>query len=517
MSYPFYSQSRWVVRSVLTVWLLLVCSSAWAERVSQITLLHFNDIYEISPQQEMGGFAPLMTLIEQERQQHPHALLTFGGDLLSPSVLSYLTKGQEMVALSNALGIDLAVLGNHEFDFGPAVLEKRIAESRFKWLASNLRGADGGLFPGTANTAIREMNGVTVGFIGLLTPATKALANLGKEVNFLDPVTVAKEWIPQLRKQGADLIVALTHQTLAEDERLAKGVEGLDIILGGHDHDLTVQATGKTLILKSASEGRYLVVLDLTVLRPDAGEKGKTRLIPNVHLLSTFRTPPHPPVQAMVEEVENRLRGDLSRVVGETSTELDSLESTVRERESSMGDLFADAIRAETKADMAILNGGSLRGNRLYPAGTPLTYGDIFKESPFGNTVVLLELSEQLIWAVLEHSVSQIGQGTGRFLQVSGLSFRYDPRQPVGSKVIEVYLGKGAEKRRLERNGSRRYRLGTQDYLARGGDGYQMLVGAKTLINAEAGRPLSTVVMDFIRQQGTVAYATEGRITAVDR
>ncbi|MEO5364285.1 MAG: bifunctional metallophosphatase/5'-nucleotidase [Magnetococcus sp. DMHC-8] len=507
-----------LLRSLLIIGVLLSCSTAWAERVSRLTLLHFNDIYELSPQREIGGFAPLMTLIEQERQRHPHTLLTFGGDLLSPSVLSYLTKGKEMVSLCNALGIDLAVLGNHEFDFGTAILAQRLAESRFSWLATNVQMADGRPFPGTANVAIREINGVTVGFLGLLTPATADLANLGGQVAFLDPIAVAREWIPQLRQQGAELIVALTHQSLADDEALARGVEGLDIILGGHDHDAVFRETGKTRIVKADAEGHSLAVLDLTVLRPEPGEKGKQRLVANFHLLSTFRIPVHPPIQAMVNEVDNHLRGDLSRVAGQTSTELDSRESTVREQESTLGNLFADAILAETKADLAILNGGALRGNRTYPANSPLTFGDIVKESPFGNTVVLLEVSERAIWQALEHGVSLVGQGAGRFLQVAGLSFRYDARQPVGNRVQQVHLrGRGAETVSLERHGGRTFRLGTQDYLARGGDGYRMLAEAKVLISAEAGRPLSTVVMEFLDRQGTVAYARGGRITEINQ
>lgn len=508
--------ARLSCRSLLVAWLIVMSgTTAWAQRVSQISLMHFNDIYEIAPQQEWGGFAPLMTLIELERHRHPHTLLTFGGDLLSPSVLSYLTKGKEMVSLCNALGIDLAVLGNHEFDFGTDILAERLAESRFQWLASNLRDGDGQLLPGTEMTAIREVAGVKFGFIGLLTPTTGEQGNQGKKVVVADPVTVAKTKIPQLLEQGAEIIVALTHQSLAEDERLARGVKNLDIILGGHDHEMVARSVDQTLIVKATSEGRHLAVVDLTVLRPEVGEAGRRRLVSNVRLLSTFRTPPHPPIDALVQAMQARLGVDLDRVIGQTTTELDSRESVVRERESSMGNLFVDAMRAATQADLAIMNGGGLRGNRLYPAGTALTYGDIVKESPFGNTVVLLEVGEQAIWQALEHGLSQVGQGAGRFLQVSGFSFTYDPRRPVGERVLTLQLGNQADKIFLERSGTRRYRLGTNDYLARGGDGYSMLAEGKSLISAEAGEPLSTVVMQFLSQQGSVAYTVEGRIVEI--
>ena len=515
MSHPVGPRMRHVLSALFATWMvLLLYATAWAERVNQITLLHFGDIYEILPQQETGGFAPLMTLIQRARDRHPHTLLTFGGDLLSPSVISYLSQGKEMVSLCNALGIDLAVLGNHEFDFGPVVLAKRIEESRFQWLASNVRVANDRPFPGTKLTAIREMNGIKVGFIGLLIEPTGALIDADNPVNFLDPIAIAEALIPQLKQQGAEMIVALTHQTTAEDKNLAREVAGLDIILGGHDHKIEVLKSGKTLIVKTASEGRYLAEIALTVIRPEVGEKGILRIIPDVHLMSSFRIPPEASVQAIVTEVDNRLRGGLDRVVGRTSTELDSREETVRQRESTMGNLFADAIQAESQADAVIFNGGGLRGNRLYPAGSTLTYGDIFKESPFGNTIVLLEISEQTLWQALEHGISQVGMG--RFPQVAGLSLTYDPRRPPGNRILELYLGKRHRKTaRLNRRGTRMYRLGTNDYLARGGDGYHMLVGAKRLISAEAGKPLSTVVMNFLTQKGTVSYRAEKRLTAI--
>ncbi len=108
---------------------------ALAEAV-QITFLHINDVYEISAKNDRGGFAELMTLLEAERAAAEHSITTFGGDLLSPSVMSGLTRGAHMIELMNALGADVAVTGNHEFDFGPDVLARRIEESEFPWLAA---------------------------------------------------------------------------------------------------------------------------------------------------------------------------------------------------------------------------------------------------------------------------------------------------------------------------------------------------------------------------------------------
>ncbi len=491
-------------------------SSGWAERLSRVRLLHFNDIYEITPQKELGGFAPLLTLIEQQRQQAVPSLLTFGGDLLSPSVLSYLTKGKEMITLCNIMGVDVAVLGNHEFDHGLETLHFRLGESRFPWLASNLRAADGGLLPHSQEWVIRQVGDLQIAFIGLLTPATADLATLGSQVRFLDPIPVAKELLPLLKQQGVDLIIALTHLSLAEDEELARQVEGIDLILGGHDHDNMLRTIGNTHIVKAASDGAQLARIDLTLLRPDPGAKGKSRVLPEFHFLSTFRLPAHPEVQTVIEGIHQRLQQQLQRSAGVTEGELDSRESTVRERESSLANLFADAMRLESGADVTLLNGGSLRGNRLYAPGTVLSLGDIYKESPFGNTVVVMEMSEQAIWQALEHGLSQLGKGSGRFLQLSGLSIRYDPRQAVGERVLDVELWQGERSEPLRRDGTRLLKVASNDYLARGGDGFRMLAESRVLIAAEAGQPLSTVVMNYLQKQGqSLVLPRAGRIQVV--
>ena len=130
---------------------LLIIGGARAEPVT-ITLLHTNDVYEIAPKDGQGGLAELMTLLTQERAAAAHSITTFGGDLISPSVLSGLTRGTQMIDLYNRLGIDIAVLGNHEFDYGPEVLAERIAASAFPWLGTNVLGQGGKPALGTVAT-----------------------------------------------------------------------------------------------------------------------------------------------------------------------------------------------------------------------------------------------------------------------------------------------------------------------------------------------------------------------------
>ena len=149
-----------------------------------ITLLHCNDVYEIAPVRGQGGFAPFMTLLRAERARSAHTITTFGGDLLSPSVLSGLSKGAQMIELTNALGVEVAVLGNHEFDFGPAVAEARVKASPCHWLGSNVLTPGGEPAVGTVDLWLKAVDGYRIGFFGLLTPETATLSSPGPGIRF---------------------------------------------------------------------------------------------------------------------------------------------------------------------------------------------------------------------------------------------------------------------------------------------------------------------------------------------
>ena len=208
----------------------LCCLGLWGHALAQtldLTLLHMNDVYEIAPKQGKGGFAPLMTLLQQERARAAHHLTTFGGDLLSPSVLSDLTQGAQMIALMNAIGVDVAGLGNHEFDFGTEVLKQRLAESHFTWLASNTLGADGKPFGAITSTLMRQVGPLNIGLFAVLTPETVHLSKPGTGVTFTPVVEAATAAVKSLKHQGADLIIALTHLSITKDRELARQVEGI--------------------------------------------------------------------------------------------------------------------------------------------------------------------------------------------------------------------------------------------------------------------------------------------------
>ena len=471
-----------------------------------ITFLHTNDVYEISPKGGRGGLAELMTLLRNERAKADHSITTFGGDLISPSVMSGLTKGTQMIELLNALGTDVAVPGNHEFDFGPEIAATRIADSKFPWLGTNILGKDGVQAVGTVASHMMSVGDYEIGFFGLLAPETDVLSSPGDDIKFLATMATAKTAVKELQAAGADIIVALTHLEFAEDRALARAVKGINLILGGHDHDPITFYEGGVLIQKAGYDAHYLAAVDLVVDRVERRGKTVIQITPSWRMVSTAAITPDPEIKAIVDRHNATLDEQLNVPVGKTSVELDSRRATVRTVESNIGDLIADAMRAGVGADVALTNGGGIRGDRTYDAGTTLTRKDILSELPFGNVTVLMELSGANLLAALENGVSEVENKAGRFPQISGMTLVYDPAAPKGSRVTEVKInGRPLDK-------AATYRVATNDFIASGGDGYAALKSGKVLVDASGATLMATTVMNYISALGNVAPKTEGRI-----
>ena len=176
-----------------------------------------------------------------------------------------------------------------------------------------------------------------------------------------------------------------------------------------------------------------------------------------------------------------------------------------------MGNLIADALFNATSADITIINGGGIRADRTYDAGTMLTRRDILTELPFGNVTVLTTLSGKQVVAALENGFSQVEKGAGRFPQVSGLSVVYDPASEPGSRVKSVSFN-GKE---LDLNAD--YKVATNDYMLGGGDGYSALTKGTVLINAGNGDLMANDVIEYIIAKGGVSAKVEGRIKTVNQ
>ena len=471
----------------------------------RLTFLQFNDHYILEPvdrERQKGGMARIATLVLRTRAESPHTLLALAGDTISPSVMSAVLRGEQMVAAWNQLGLDVATFGNHEFDFGPATLLARMRESRFAWVSTNvLDRATGRPFGGARATHLVERDGVAVGFFGLTVPDTPQTSSPGPGIEFRDPIAAARGAVAELGAGRQPVVVAVTHQDMPADERMAREVPGIHLVLGGHEHDPLENVVGETLITKAGADGVFVVRIDLQVTRGGKVLGRQHRFIP-----VTADLPEDPAMAALVARYQARLGEALGVRIGETRVPLDARNAALRTGETNVGNYITDVMRARLSADVAIMNGGGIRGNQVVPPGA-LSRGDINALVPFLNVLVKLEVPGQVLLDVLERSVAAYPREFGGFLQVSGLTFVFDPSRPAGRRVVRVVVGG------QPLDPAQRYTLATGSYTAQGGDGYTMLATAKPLVFPEDGPGLAETLLEAVERAGSIAPATEGRIT----
>ena len=476
----------------------LVAGAAQAQTVT-ITFLGVGDMYQFDE-----GYARVNAVALAERAANPNTLYLMDGDMLSPSLLSGIDLGQNTIDLTNLVPFDLAVPGNHEFDFGPENFFEKMAASNYPWAAINITNADGSAIPGLGGVMMRDVAGVRVALIPVAQDTSPEVASTGDLV-FLPTVETAIAAARAARADGADLVVGVVQTNMSNDRALIAS-HTFDLILSGDDHQYATAYDGVTAYVETSMDGRYLSPVDLTVEIGDNNGRRTVRWTPSFRFIDTSTVEPDPATQAMVDELSAQLDASLNVEIGVTAGPLDSRRNVVRTEESAVGNLIADAMRAATGAEIAITNGGGIRADRTYDAGTMLTRRDILSELPFGNVTVVTEIPGSQILAALENGVGQRENGAGRFPQVSGMTFTVDPTADAGARVSEVMIG--GEPMDLDRV----YSVATNDYMLAGGDGYGALGGGMVRINAGNGNLMANDVINYVVANGGVNSVVEGRI-----
>lgn len=484
--------------------LLAAAPPAVAEPAGGLSLVVVNDIDQMTSETSRGGLDRVAAVIAGERASKENVLVVHAGDALSPSIMSSIDRGAHMVDLLNRIGLDIFVPGNHEFDFGKEVFLERMAALDATKLAANLRDAEGAPIGGFEDHVIREISGVKVGILGVIGDRARIVSTTGDLV--LSPtIQTAFEEARFLRSEGAEFIVAVVHDNISRDLLLARS-GAFDVVVSGDDHVLTVTYDGRSALVESREQGELIAIVDVTF---DVGERNGSRTVswePSFRIVDTASVSPDPAISEQVQTYLASLDAALDEPICTLQAELDSRRVTVRTRESAFGNIVADALLAATDADVAITNGGSIRGDRVYPSGTPFTRRNLMTELPFANTVVLVEITGTDLVRALENGFSLVDSGSGRFPQIAGMDIEVDLARASGSRVASVTIaGEPLEPGRL-------YRLATNDFLARGGDGYSALRSSEIIIDARDGDLLVNVVADYLKGRPRFAPATNGRI-----
>lgn len=511
----------------------------------ELSLMHTNDTHA-----NLDKVPKRTTAIKEVRAQKPNALLIDAGDVLTGTLYFNEFKGKPDLEFMNAVGYDVMTFGNHEFDEGGKeeghkALADFIKNAKFPFVSANVDFSKDELFTevnkgGTYTDApedgniysgiIKEVNGEKVGLFGLTTKETKTISSPEK-VEFLDYLEKANEAVKAFEDAGVDKIVAVSHlgyddnPAVDNDQELAMLVDGIDIIVGGHTHtelekpvlvnkDENGQEKDPTVIVQAYQYNDFLGTLDVEfdengVIVGYAGE-----------LISISDKAEDPETAAVLKsysdkiaEVRDMESGAIAvnELVNPRLSDGDG-KISVRNSETGLGNLIADGMLDQAKlinpkTVIAVHNSGSVRAK--IDQG-PITNGEIITVLPFGNTLTNLTLKGSEILEALEHSVSQVPNESGGFLQISGMKFTFDSSKPVGERVVSVEVEE-EEGVFTALDETKEYTIVTSDFTARGGDGYTVFEKAyKT-------RSLSLGIIDwenfrnYLQKLGTVDPQIEGR------
>lgn len=497
-----------IIRSLALSAAILLAGAGLAAPVAtaetfNLTLVQTNDIDRMEADHDRGGFAKLAAVVKAERAKGD-TLFIHSGDTLSPSLLSGIDKGAHIIDILNHLQPDAMTPGNHEFDFGADNFRTRIGEAKFPILSANIH-EPGGVGPAnTVPSKIIEVKGVKIGLYGLTTEDTPTVSSPGN-FTFANSLETGKAMAKSLRAAGANIVIAVVHTPVNVDFDLVRS-DAADIVLSGHDEHLLAFYDGKHVLTESGSQADWIVVTDLTIDRTEKDGKVTVSWHPEFRIIDSKAVTPDPDTAALVKTFTDKLDQELGVQIGTTETPLDSRRASVRSQETAIGNLIADAIRQSVGAEIGITNGGGIRADRQYDAGTKLTRKDVLAELPFGNMTVKLELTGDKVRAAIENGLSQVDTGAGRFPQVSGLTVTADLTKPVGQRVLDIKVGDAPL------DPAKTYTVATNDFMAAGGDGYTSFVGAKNLIAAADAIIMASQVIDYVAARGTIAPKVEGRI-----
>jgi 5'-nucleotidase/UDP-sugar diphosphatase len=461
---------------------------------SAIHILHFNDVYEITPVEagKSGGLARVAALRRALRDSFPALITTLGGDFISPSALGTARvggerlNGKQMVSVLNAVGLDVAVLGNHEFDVSRDAFLARVSESRFTLLAANVTDSAGRPFakvlPHTIVTVPGGGRTVRVAIFGVVLPANRPpWTRIG------DPIEVARREARLLR-DSADVIVALTHLAIDDDARLLTEAPEVDVVLGGHEHDNYTLRRGPRFvpILKGDANVRTVQVVRI---RPPSGGR-RAEVSSRLATIGEGMPEDSAVAREVARWVDTAFAGfardgfQPRELVANTPVALDGRESTTRSRSGNLTDLIGAAMRREVPdAELSILNGGSIRIDDVLSAG-PVTQYDVIRMLPFGGPVVAVRMRGDLLARVLAAGEKNVGRGG--FLHRTGVEGSAAEGYRVGGAPLDP---------------ARNYRVAITDYLITGNEiGIEFLKRGETGLEVVgARRDIRQTVIDEMR------------------
>lgn len=496
------------------------------KRFIQVQLLGINDLHgQLNVTRRVGNKPVgrvdyLAAYLKQREADNKNTLFVHAGDMVgaSPPVTALLQDEPTMEVLDK-LGFDIGTIGNHEFDEGVEGLLRLInggthektgdfTGANFPWVVANVISEKTGktILP---PYKVLRVGGMPIGFIGVVTTQTPSVVmpSAVEGLKFTNEVEAINRAVANLKKQGVKSIVVLAHNPGAsgvdgenptgELVDIAKGVDDeVDILFGAHNHAYLNAMVDNKLLVQSYSYGTAFSDVDIEI-----DPKTKDIVKKTAEIVTTFQEgiEPDPEIKKMIETYEEKVKPIVKRVVGSTSVALTAQQNA--NGESLLGDFIADAQQKMMKTDFAFMNPGGIRAD--IDAGE-ITWGEVYTVQPFNNDVIKMTMTGQHILDVLNQ---QWGTRT-IMLQISGFTYTWDPKLPVGQRVVKVQLPDGSQ---IDPN--KTYTVAANAFLAGGGDGFTILTQAK---NKEVGAVDLDLLVDYISSQPKpFSYSIDNRIQRI--
>lgn len=473
---------------------------------SRISILHFNDLHGYvfahrGSSGRVGGIARIQTLIHQikqeNRKQSIPTLVLFAGDLLQGAPISSVFHGKVSVLALNQLEINAATVGNHEFDFGQDNFNELIKLSKFPWIVSNIRriGAAAPILEPTITLPLA--NGLRIGIIGITTDELLQ-STLAKNVNGLqvdDPIVAIKNHIKTLDEKS-DMVIVLSHCGINCDRNLAKEIVGIDLIIGGHNEVVFPQpvVANNIPIVQAGHYGEYLGRADI-LIENDVTRIERYRIYPITEDIAEDQQ-----LKEQMTLYQEQIAGIGKQIIGNNKIALDGRRTSIRRKNSNLGNFTCDLVRQRFGSDIVLLNGGGFRASINQG---DISIADVLAVFPFGNSLVNLNVSGSVIKRAIEHGLKTDPlENPGSFLQISGIKFQIDNQQPLAITVNNKPL-----------DDHKIYSLTINDFMAQGGDGFTMF--EKLADKHRTGYTLADLVIAHIIKEKIIEIPEDNRIQRI--
>ncbi|MDM7932918.1 bifunctional metallophosphatase/5'-nucleotidase [Tabrizicola sp.] len=472
-----------------------------------------------------GGIARVATKINELRDavkaEGGNVIVLDAGDQFQGSLFYTTYKGAAEAEFMEKIGFDAMAVGNHEFDDGPQGLADFLDKVSFPVISGNIDSSQDNVLAGRIqNHVVLEVGGEKIGIISALATDTVDTSSPGPSIIFQDEIDSLGADVASLEADGVTKIIALNHVGIFKDMEIAAAVPGIDAVVGGHSHTLLSSKDPKRVgayptwvdgqngalvpVVQAYAYSKYVGHLVLTF-----DDAGNLKFAEGDTILLDASVVPAPEIEARVKEMGAPIEELKNKVVAESTADIDGSRETCRALECPMGNLVAEAMLdrvADQGVTIAIQNGGGVRSS--IDAG-PVTMGEVLSVLPFQNTLSTFEVTGATVVAALENGVSQVEDGAGRFPQVAGLKYTFDPAQPAGARVSDVLVMAGDAWAPIDPAAS--YKVVSNNYVRGGGDGYRMFIDAANAY--DFGPDLADVTAEYMAKVGPYTPMTDGRIT----